>query len=224
MLAIVICLWSAPGGSGNRIYAACLCVGFVLFCACLKWHPWISRLQLPLFVAATPIIGVTFSLTGLRRWLPAVGLVLLAAAVLPAIENSRRPLLSKRSSILFRDRTSQYFEELPDLEGPYVAAAAELSRTPDARVGIVCGDNSWEYPLRKLVRDAAPNVQFEYVEVRNSSMHAPSGSSPGMQSPNIIVTIDQSSDDQRRRGRPAFASGPISIYLGQLGHVGAPRP
>jgi hypothetical protein len=165
------------------------------------------------------MIGVTFSLTGLRRWLPAVGMVLLLAAVLPATENSRRPLLSKRSSILYRDRTSQYFEELPDLQAPYVAAAAELSRTPFARVGIVCGTNSWEYPLRLLVRKAAPNIQFEYVEVRNSSVHAPSGSSPGMQSPNIIVTIDQSAlqsvlDDQLRRGRPAFAMGPIRIYPG----------
>jgi hypothetical protein len=216
-LAIVICLWSAPGGSRNRIYAVCVCTGLLLFCAFLKWQPWISRLQLPLFVAATPIMGVAFSLTGLRRSSLAVGIVLLVVGVLPATRNATRPLLSMHSSILFRDRTAQYFEESADWQGPYVAAAAELSTTPSARVGVVCGGNSWEYPLRILVREAAPNVQFEYIEVRNSSRHALLGSSPIMKWPGTIVTIDRSDlDDQLRRGRPAFALGPISIYRPQI--------
>lgn len=216
-LAILICLWSAPGGSRNRIYAVCVCTGLVLFCAFLKWQPWISRLQLPLFVAATPIIGVAFSLTGLRRSSLAVGIVLLVAGVLPATRNARRPLLSRHSSILFRDRTSLYFEERSDLQGPYVAVAAELSRTPSARVGVVCGGDSWEYPLRIMVREAAPNVQFEYIGVQNSSMHALSGSSPIMKWPNTIVAIDRPDlDDQLRGSRPAFAFGPISIYRPQV--------
>ncbi len=211
----MICLWSAPGGSRSRIYAVCVCTGLVLFSALLKWQPWTSRLQLPLFVAATPIIGVAFSLTGLRRWSLAIGIVLLVAGMRPATRNSTRLLLSMHSSILFRDRTSLYFENRPNLQGPYVAAAAELSRTPSAPVGVVCGGDSWEYPLRILVREAAPNVQFEYIDVRNSSMHALSGSSPIMKWPNTIVMIDRPDLDdqlQLRRGRPAFASGPISIY------------
>jgi len=213
-LAIVICLWSAPGGSRNRTYAICVCTGLVLFSALLKWQPWTSRLQLPLFMAATPIIGVAFSLTGLRRWSLAVGIVLLAAGMRPAARNASRPLLSMQS-ILFRDRTSLYFENRPDLQGAYVASAAELSRTPSARVGIVCDVDSWEYPLRILVREAAPNVQFEYIDVRNSSMHALSGSSPIRRWPNTIVTIDRSDSDRQLQfllGRPALPFGPISIY------------
>jgi 4-amino-4-deoxy-L-arabinose transferase-like glycosyltransferase len=216
-LAIVICLCSAPCGARARIYAVCVFTGFTLFCAFLKWQPWISRLQLPLFVETTPIIGVAFSLTALRRSSFAVGMVLLVAGLLPATRNARRPLLSRHSSILFRDRTSLYFEERSDLQGPYLAAAAELSRTPSVRVGVICGVDSWEYPLRMMVREAAPSVQFEYIGVQNSSVHALSGSSQIMKWPNTIVTIDRPDFDvQLGRRFPAFTFGPISIYRPQV--------
>jgi hypothetical protein len=210
-LAIAICLWCTPGGYRSRIYATCICTAFILFAAFLKWQPWTSRLQLPLFVAATPIVGVAFSRTVLRSWSLAVGMVLLAAGMLPATRNVWRPLI-KHSSILFRDRTSLYFAHHSNFERPYVAAAAELSGTPDAHVGIVCGGDSWEYPLRMLVREAAPDVRFEYIEVRNSSMDALSGSSSIVKWPGTIVTIDRSDLDYRLRGRQTFTSGPISVY------------
>jgi hypothetical protein len=38
-------------------YAACLVAGFALFCFVLKWQPWHSRLHLPLFVLAGPLVG-----------------------------------------------------------------------------------------------------------------------------------------------------------------------
>ena len=214
-LTIVLCFWFAPGGARNRIYAVCLCAGFLIFSVLLKWQPWISRLELPLFVAATPLVGVVFSLTALRRSALVAGIVLLAVAVLPATRNYQRTLISRNQSILFRDRTWLTFKEISGTEVHYIAAAARLSTTPWARVGVICGGDSWEYPLRMLVREAAPHVQFEYIEVRNSSMRA-RPESPSMATwADTIVTIDRPDlYDQldQLRGRPSFASGPIRIY------------
>ena len=38
-----------------------IATGFLLFAALLKWTPWSSRLHLPYFVLAAPIIGRAFS-------------------------------------------------------------------------------------------------------------------------------------------------------------------
>jgi hypothetical protein len=84
-----------------------------------------------------------------------------------------------------------------------------------APVGVVCAGDSWEYPLRMMVRDAAPNIQFEYIEVHNSSTRGRSGSPLMATWPGTIVKIQLPElDEQLRllRGRPSFASDPISIY------------
>ena len=210
-LAIVVCLWSWHGGSRRNLYAVCICAGFLLFCVILKWQPWISRLQLPLFVAATPIAGVASDLPRLRRWRRVIGSVLLLAGLIPASRNFLRPLAT-HSSILSRTRTSLYFAAHLNWEGSYVAAVSYLSTIPSARVGVVCSCDSWEYPLRLLAREANPGIEFEYTEVRNSSAHAALGYSPSMR-PSIILKIDRPDLDDRLRGvRPVFASGPISMY------------
>ena len=56
------------GGDIRRAFALALVVGFVLFCIQLKWQPWGSRLQLPLFVLGAPLIGTTFWHCYGRTW------------------------------------------------------------------------------------------------------------------------------------------------------------
>jgi hypothetical protein len=214
-LAFVICLWSPR----HRIYALCLCAGFVLLCVLIKWDWWVVRYQLPLFVAIAPIIAIAFGFPGLRRSMPSVGIVLVLLGLIPATMNLTRPLIS-HSSILFRDRKSLYFENLPNLQGPYLAAAAELSKTPFSRVGVICGNNSPEYPLRWLVRQAAPRLQFEYVDVTNSSKRAVSSKQPPIVWPDTIVTIERPDVDDllaQRGMHPALISGAVKIYRSAQG-------
>src|ERR1700756_4954287 len=134
-----------------------------------------------------PIAAIAFGFPGLRRSMAVVGIVLVLLGLIPATMNRTRPLIS-HSSILFRDRTSLYFEKLRSLQGPYLAAAAELSKTPSSRVGIICGSDSPEYPLRWLLREPAPTPKFEYVEVRNSSARSQSNWPPLIW-PDTIVAI-----------------------------------
>lgn len=210
-IAVFVCIRS---GAGIRplVYAACIGVGFFLFCVFLKWQPFHSRLHLPLFVAAGPICGLVAAMPRFRKRAPAVGMILLAAAIFPATMNSVRPLAS-RSSILFRDRTSLYFASRPDLQAPYLAAAAELLRTPSARVGIICEGDSWEYPLRVLVRAGTPTLQFEHVDVRNSSRFAGPAFPKDLSWAEAVVAIGEPPLDERMRPyRATFVSIPVSVY------------
>jgi hypothetical protein len=216
--AILICL-RLPR---HRTYALCVSAGFVLFCALLKWQPWISRLQLPLFVAVAPIVGIAFDLPGLSRARLAVGTVLLLAALFPATMNGTRPLIS-RSSILFRSRESQYFADLPSAyETGVEAAVAELSKIPSGRVGIIASQDharDMEYPLRRLVLDAGSEIQFEDIEVHNSSARSLSAQAP-VAWPDTVVTIYRSGleDLLTHRGlRPVLIDGPVSVYRSAYG-------
>ena len=58
--AAMVGAWRGGGGRRLRAFAGCLLVAFLLFCLLLRWQPWHSRLQLPLFVLAAPLVGVVF--------------------------------------------------------------------------------------------------------------------------------------------------------------------
>jgi hypothetical protein len=63
LIVMMICyfiFYRKKDGSGHNNfffqYGLALCVGFFVFCALFKWQPWLSRLQLPLFIACIPLI------------------------------------------------------------------------------------------------------------------------------------------------------------------------
>src|SRR5262249_46068606 len=51
---IVVLLAGADPGHPRRRYALCLLAASLLFLIVLRWQPWITRLQLPLFAPAAP--------------------------------------------------------------------------------------------------------------------------------------------------------------------------
>jgi len=62
LLAVVACIlaWRALRARDRRraVYALALVCGFVVFCAYLKWAPFVARYQLPLFVLGAPLAAV----------------------------------------------------------------------------------------------------------------------------------------------------------------------
>ncbi len=174
--AIALCL-RRPGISRN--YSLILAAGALLFCAVLKWQPWISRLQLPWFVLAAVPTAIAF-----RRVAPWLSAVLVIAAAWPATTNAIRPLIGP-ANVFVTDSIAQTFAARPELRADYVAAASLIGDR--AEVGLLAKGDSWEYPLWRL----APKVRFrnralETIVVLDGAPVPPSYS-PMFKAPNIAV-------------------------------------
>lgn len=152
-------------------YALSLCGGFLLFCVLLKWQPWGTRLQLPLFVLAAPLIAATMPLDR-RRWaVPAVAAFMLFCSVPWLFANQTRPLWGDQS-ILRADRESLYFVKRPELESYYAHAVEQFaSRGSCNTIGILSSSgNTYEYPFWVLLNRGTETMpRVEHVNVGNIS-------------------------------------------------------
>ncbi len=158
-----------PGKKTALIYSLCLVAGFLLFSLLLRWQPWHSRLHLPLFVAAAPLIGVLFSFTK-RDEMAIIAAALLLAASLPwLLFNYQRPLIPYDGfSVLTAERTDIYFRARPELKRKYVEAAGIILRQDCTDLGLMpASGEMWEYPVWPLLNDR--RFRLEHVEVNNES-------------------------------------------------------
>jgi Dolichyl-phosphate-mannose-protein mannosyltransferase len=212
VISFVAALWSFRTNRLASAYSVCLAGAFLLFCGYLKWEPWVSRLHLPLFVAAAPVGGLVFSRDGVRRVGYVVAILLLVVGIFYATENEARPLIAEQS-ILRQSRTSLYFAVKPEHLEPFLAAAAEVVRGNPSRIGLITGVDDWEYPLRVLVRGRqGAAVSFEHVHVRNESRNCPPELTPAIP-PDKIVVIGAFQPESVPPGyRAAFESPLIRVF------------
>jgi hypothetical protein len=76
--------------------SAAILLGFLLFCLVLRWQPWHTRLQLPLFVLCSPLVAAMRFRR--RSVLPAAAAVVLMAWASPfLINNTSRSLCGQFS-------------------------------------------------------------------------------------------------------------------------------
>lgn len=171
LLVIVAGLLGAPKGRPRLLfYTAALFGGFLLFSATLKWTPWHTRLQLPLLVLATPLIGARLPHRGVRVTAVALAIAFVAAASPALLRNQRRPLLPP-SSILQTSPSEQYFAGHPSVRQSYLEALRILEQEVRcADVGLAFGPDDYEYPLWALAGevDGQP-IRFTHVAVLNAS-------------------------------------------------------
>ena len=219
LLAVVACIlaWRALRARDRRraVYALALVCGFVVFCAYLKWAPFVARYQLPLFVLGAPLAAVVeeFGWRWLRPlWIQlAICLFLLSGARLPAIENWVRPLRGPRS-VLRVSRDNQYFADMTHWENraSYFAAASALEGSACRTIGIDIHNLQVEYPLQALVREARPDAQFVHTGVDNvSRRYAPSVAAVAC----AIACLDCLGDDARLNLYRAF---PTRVIAGKF--------
>jgi hypothetical protein len=134
--------------------------GFLLFSAVFRWQPWHSRLELPLFVLAAPLVGMALAP---RRIGPAVAVALLLLALDPLLWNATRPLVGPRN-IFQEDREAQYFVTRPDLQPPYRAAIERARALGCADIGLMFAGSEPEYPFWVLAKSAlGERVRLEHV-------------------------------------------------------------
>jgi Dolichyl-phosphate-mannose-protein mannosyltransferase len=168
-----VLLWRGARGRDRllALYALSLVVGFVAFCAYLKWQPFMARLFLPLFVLGTPLASMVRPL-----WLQAaLCLLLLDGARRPATENWVRPLRGPRS-VFTVPRDQQYFSDMVQWKEDwpaYWATVDELKKSNCGVVGIDVSHFQLEYPLEALLREVKPRVLFMHAGVNNTAAQYP---------------------------------------------------
>jgi len=171
LLAVVAGLLVSPNRHRRLLlYSAALAAGLLLFSALVTWMPWHTRLQLPLLVLATPLIGARLPRRGSRVVALTLAVVLVAAASGPLLYNQRRPLLPP-GSIGQTVRAQQYFAGHPSVQQSYLEALRILEeelRCVD--VGLWLGPNDYEYPLWALAGEVGGQpMRFTHVTVSNAS-------------------------------------------------------
>ena len=171
ILGVLFCalLWRAARGRDRllALYAASLIFAFVVFCAYLKWQPFMSRLFLPLFVLGAPLVSIVQPL-----WLQiALCVLLMDGARAPALQNWVRPLRGPRS-VFSVPRDEQYFSDMVQWKEDwpaYWAATAEVAKSNCDVIGIDSTRFQLEYPLEALLRERRPGVLFVHAGVSNAS-------------------------------------------------------
>lgn len=143
-------------------YIATFLLACLLFSGLLKWQPWHSRLHLPLFVMASPIIAYVLERALDRRLSGAVALGLLAAACFPLTKATYRPLLETQN-VLDTPRITQNFFPRPAAEGIYQRAVERITASECRDVGLYIGEDSWEYPVWTMLQDAQWQGRLEHV-------------------------------------------------------------
>ena len=162
--AAIVGVWRLRGPGRARAFSVCLVTAFLLFCLLLRWQPWHSRLQLPLFVLGAPLVGVVFE--RLKPALLATMAVLLAgSSVYFLAANKAQPLVGRRA-VFSTPRAEQRAAQA----GPaYVGAARFVASTGCREVGLVLGSNDREYLFWALLADAGWRGRMDPVLVANVS-------------------------------------------------------
>lgn len=160
-------------------YGAALVAGFLLFCAVVKWQPWISRLTLPLFVLVAPLSGVLLSFVPRQR-LITLAAVLAVVATPWLLFNLDKPVLGPES-VFAKSRGNDYFPVLRSRYSGYLRATSYVKSRGCSDVGLAVGGSGWEYILWKLLNESPTRIRISHYGVQNVTRtvpREPRGASP----------------------------------------------
>ncbi len=209
-------VWRRRGASDGtaRLWAALAVASVLAFVVALKWQPWNSRLHLPLFVLACPLIGM--AVEGRRR-LAAAWATVFCVLALPSLLMTWPRTLVGEGSVFTTPRTAQRFRNHPQLQPVYEAAADLVRDMGCKRVGMVFGWDGPEYPLWSLLQARiGREVRLEHALVENASERL---EPPLAAAPCAVVVVGRDRDGplawrgrsfvERWRWTPVRVYGPV---------------
>ncbi len=194
-IALLIAIFLARRGGASDIFAIIftIALGSLLFSALLKWQIWAARLQLPLLMLGTILVGYVLSRSaGKLRKAPIAELLLAVAFALAVpfllFADPRRVFTNDRQFVLFSEpRRIKLFKNLPDA-GPVYAQAAEVIRSRMERrsaIGLSIDYNDFDYPLWEMLKnDPAVEPRILHVGVTNVSKRLRPADAP----PKLVFT------------------------------------
>ena len=168
-------------------YVLAVTGGFLLFCIFLKWQDWNRRLQLPLFILACALLGMTIAKIRLGYISNTIMSLFFVAAIPWLMAGQPRSLIGN-TNIFNVSRNEQYFAERPNAYLPYQLAAQQIEQMQVSNVGLVIGPSHYEYPLWVFLSQSHKSLpRIEHVGVDNeTSALADSGAFRSF-SPDVVV-------------------------------------
>jgi hypothetical protein len=157
-------------------YSFALVLAFIIFNVALKWNPWNTRIDLPLFVLWSPVVGTIMANVKYRKISNTVIVVLLISSFPCLLFNETRPVIGYmgKKSILTSDRASLYFNNRPFLMRQYLEAASFIHSKNCQDIGLRSTENDFEYPLWQLIKvPGYEKCRIEHLEVKNASAQIP---------------------------------------------------
>jgi hypothetical protein len=172
VVALIVALYAA-GAQGERrwlCYALGPAGGFFAFCFYLKWQPYFSRLEAPLFVISAPLAAMAMARIRPAVLQAAVCLLLLSNARLALMQNWTRPLTGP-VNLRNTPRPLAYFNDMAQWNNraSYLEAVNLTAASGCNLVGVDLERNHLEYPFQALLRERNPSVRFMHVSVGNPS-------------------------------------------------------
>lgn len=194
------------------------CAGVITFVIFLRWQPWITRLQLPGFVLAAPVVASAWpkSLRSTKTIAP-VFLLLLASGWNYLWYNTSRSLLSSSTaqSYLTRSKLLRLFANNPSLALPYSKAIDQLIGMNASSIGLALGGDDWEYPIWSLLKQRTTDhpVRIEHLIDESCRCRWPLGPFSAQA---LVWTLKDPPSQVSFHGQtfcnPSFY-GPVVVYL-----------
>jgi hypothetical protein len=224
MLLALVCGFLLPFFSALRkdrallTYAAAVAAAFLLNAFYCKWHPWMGRLHMTLFVLMAPLVGAV-----LARILPGKAVNVLATLLLLLglpwlLFCQQRPVIAQ-TNIFNTPRERLYFKTPhQSYESAFMHGREFLRSRNVSHVGFVIGNSSWEYPWWVLLRQDHPAVRFEHVNVEDASSRLDAEEPFCNFQPDAVISLDQTPQAESIHvGHVGFekrwAEGEVAIYL-----------
>lgn len=149
-------------------YSLVVSLCFILFCAVLRWEPFVSRYMISFLALLCPMIGyqlqqMTSSSPGLRSGITGIICFLCLTDVVSMGIYHRNLCVRYGADVApygyFINRSNEY--------APYESICSEITASGYSQIGLHMEEDNYEYPLWKMLPDSS--YQLEHVMVDNQS-------------------------------------------------------
>ncbi len=231
-LALVLASREQRKARDLTAYAIALVAAFLIFCTYLRWQPWGSRLDLPLFVLWSPVISLVLLSRRSYKIAVSAAVLLIAASTLYVFRNETRPLIGvgPDSTVLNTSRVDRLLKRHTDLRDHYLGAAHFVETLRCSDVGLLIGDYDLEYPFWTLLQKTGRQpIRIEHVDVTNSSAVKCAAIPYAGFSPCAVIVVDADRNPASiaERGNytqawsssvdavytEAWSSGPVRVFI-----------
>ncbi len=196
---------------------------FLIFNITVKWMPFNSRLQLPMFVLFSPFVAVVLSDLPYRGFVMIFIAICVFVSAMPYVfrNNTRRLISSRKATIFNTPRIAQYFINDTTRMADYIEAVDYIKGSTCKDIGLIIPDDYWEYPFWVLLKTANSKInRIEHVFIKGKFLSQVNRYPLGDFNPCMVIAVGHSLDNHivltsGVRYYEVFSKGSVQVYKQQ---------